>query len=759
MVARRAIRVIIVALVIVIVYVLAGRIERIVHGGKYGDTLWGIASTARLTGHEMPTFGGFAEFFPKGTPEHPAFPDQPLDLPPPDDFIPPLPDAHLFPPMDGSILGAPLPAPNPLQGLDSDSLPFGMPPDAVDPWKNLGIPPAVIDNGLPPDPNVVPVADLFPPGPQQQQPSLPDALPPAGPPPPPIDFGPSQPLPDGSRPAFGDGAVFPQQPKQLDDIIPRPAWEDAMEKTTGQLPKLPPGPPPAIPQKNGQPKADPDTMDEDYTATLHLDDESKDVELSVTGMDGKALKMHDIDDLVDMQIDFKSVLARLRRWVPYYAAAAGEHASSKVLWQAGQQAPQPQSDLPSVVSWAQGNPDYTRRFADERTRDQYISSVVSSAGRGVKFLERIYAGLPADIIRLDFFKYLALFTEGGAYADYDSIAHRGVDDWYAACMGGAATGKQQTGKAGGAPKQDSFGGLRRRAGSGAQDIPGLIVGIEMDLYDDPVIDSVDGRRIYVASYALAAARGHPVLARTLARISDNYIKRADGFDAAEAAARSERQLRDRDRDLEDAREREASKKIPGFGAVKRNAIPPPPEALPIDPALAPGLPPPGQAHPPPQAGPPADAYDFPPNPLAQGPQPLPDIPANGLGPGPHSGIDKKPESNRGVPPPMRNHKVEPGKPIDAIHQTPSAVHDWSGRGALTDSLMEYLFSIAPGFPGPRGLKDLKNPIRVGDVCILPISAFGAGQASLLKSPDVGEADAQGKVFVRHFAVGAWKADQ
>ena len=79
MVARKAVRVVLVALVIVIVYVLAGRIERIVHGGKYGDSLWGLTTTARLTGHDMPTFGGFAEFFPIGTPDNPAFPDRPLD--------------------------------------------------------------------------------------------------------------------------------------------------------------------------------------------------------------------------------------------------------------------------------------------------------------------------------------------------------------------------------------------------------------------------------------------------------------------------------------------------------------------------------------------------------------------------------------------------------------------------------------------------------------------------------------------------------
>lgn len=91
----------------------------------------------------------------------------------------------------------------------------------------------------------------------------------------------------------------------------------------------------------------------------------------------------------------------------------------------------------------------------------------------------------------------------------------------------------------------------------------------------------------------------------------------------------------------------------------------------------------------------------------------------------------------------------PGEPEFDIGNY-SQVYAWTGRRIWTDTIIAHIQSTVQGFK-ERDLLGLKKAKVFGDICVLPVSAFGSGQLKYKNSPD---SESEG-VLVKHFAMHLW----
>ncbi|EAW08567.1 putative alpha-1,6-mannosyltransferase subunit (Hoc1) [Aspergillus clavatus NRRL 1] len=88
---------------------------------------------------------------------------------------------------------------------------------------------------------------------------------------------------------------------------------------------------------------------------------------------------------------------------------------------------------------------------------------------------------------------------------------------------------------------------------------------------------------------------------------------------------------------------------------------------------------------------------------------------------------------------------------DFVHQTHALegdtdvnVMDWTGPSVWTDTVLDYLGCTEEQV---KNLRDLKDPIRIRDVMILPKRSFAITQGEDHSLPDV---------LVKHYFIGTWK---
>ena len=85
--------------------------------------------------------------------------------------------------------------------------------------------------------------------------------------------------------------------------------------------------------------------------------------------------------------------------------------------------------------------------------------------------------------------------------------------------------------------------------------------------------------------------------------------------------------------------------------------------------------------------------------------------------------------------------------------TPQEVIARTGRKKWTDTIIAHIQESSRGFTS-AALRSLSQAKVIDDICILPISAFGAGQRDYQNSP---EAIPENGAMVRHFFMKSWHA--
>lgn len=194
-------------------------------------------------------------------------------------------------------------------------------------------------------------------------------------------------------------------------------------------------------------------------------------------------------------------LSQISDWVPYNSRYNIE-SQNPVIWQTYRE--EPGLNALPYQSWLTKNkPRWTRHFLSDANGDR--ESLIAAYGRELPFVKEVYEKLPAKILKLDFLRYLSIYKDSGVYADTDTECFRPIEDWYAACYSQSPT---------------RSGGQIIRSQQ-----PGLIVGLEFDVHDDPKVDSIDGQKVAFANYVFAANKGHPALAKMIHNIVRTTLDR------------------------------------------------------------------------------------------------------------------------------------------------------------------------------------------------------------------------------------------
>lgn len=93
-----------------------------------------------------------------------------------------------------------------------------------------------------------------------------------------------------------------------------------------------------------------------------------------------------------------------------------------------------------------------------------------------------------------------------------------------------------------------------------------------------------------------------------------------------------------------------------------------------------------------------------------------------------------------------------GQDVDKRQSQALSVIEWTGPGAFSDAVFSYL--LARYNVSWHHVRGLHRPLRVGDVLILPITAFASGGE--------GDFDDEGadspQALLQHFLRGGWKGD-
>lgn len=158
----------------------------------------------------------------------------------------------------------------------------------------------------------------------------------------------------------------------------------------------------------------------------------------------------------------------------------------------------------NFASWEHFNPDFKHILFLDDTQDERVWEIGSYNLRDVA---RTYFELfkKKFILRSDFFRYLAIWSDGGIWADVDTWAQRPFDEWISLAL----------------PPDDvetTIASLESKIG--------MVVGIEYDRANGGEWDGV-------CQYVFAAKQGHPVLLELIARIVEKAGAIANKLDAVE----------------------------------------------------------------------------------------------------------------------------------------------------------------------------------------------------------------------------------
>ncbi|KAK9447402.1 nucleotide-diphospho-sugar transferase [Limtongia smithiae] len=229
----------------------------------------------------------------------------------------------------------------------------------------------------------------------------------------------------------------------------------------------------------------------------------------------------------DIALFRQSATRRLQRLFPYdlkYQRAYPRH-----VWQTWKYRMADMRTTPSFRRRAQTWDEFAKdgEFTHEVLDDESANAMVRQVYSSVPDVVEAYFSMPVPILRADFFRYLILFARGGIYSDMDTVPLKPLGTWLARTNTPSIrdhSGKEaldiSDGEAGELTAEEALERLERALDANT----GLAVGIEADP-DRPDWHDWYARRVQFCQWTMVAKRGHPVLARLIAHITTETLRR------------------------------------------------------------------------------------------------------------------------------------------------------------------------------------------------------------------------------------------
>ena len=156
------------------------------------------------------------------------------------------------------------------------------------------------------------------------------------------------------------------------------------------------------------------------------------------------------------------------------------------------------------ASWERHNPDFTHVLYNDTTENERILEISRNA---LPEINRTYTEMLGKkiVLRSDFFRYVAVWADGGIWADVDTWAQRPFNEWIRYAKDPMV-------------RHESLASLESKVG--------VIIGIECILGEGGEWDSL-------AQYVFAAKQGHPIMLELIARIIEKGGEIANHLDEVE----------------------------------------------------------------------------------------------------------------------------------------------------------------------------------------------------------------------------------
>ncbi|SCV73145.1 BQ2448_7070 [Microbotryum intermedium] len=161
---------------------------------------------------------------------------------------------------------------------------------------------------------------------------------------------------------------------------------------------------------------------------------------------------------------------------------------------------------PDMLEWQRLNPTYAMNFY---TDEQVHAFVHERFPTETSPLSKVFDALPLEIIKYDWFRYLAVGLYGGFYADVDTYPLKPLDELLSA-----------------KPFQKTIDRTDRLLVPDHDPTapPGLIVGIEWTGKQKNSRNVLFGRKLGIVQWGFGASQGHPVLIESAKRVLDNSVR-------------------------------------------------------------------------------------------------------------------------------------------------------------------------------------------------------------------------------------------
>ncbi|SGY19823.1 BQ5605_C110g13214 [Microbotryum silenes-dioicae] len=161
---------------------------------------------------------------------------------------------------------------------------------------------------------------------------------------------------------------------------------------------------------------------------------------------------------------------------------------------------------PNMLEWQRINPGYAMNFY---TDEQVFAFVHDHFPTESSSVSKVFDTLPLEIIKYDWFRYLAVGLYGGFYADVDTYPLKSLDALLSA-----------------QPFQKVIDRTDRLLVPDHDPTapPGLVVGVEWTGRQNNLRNVLFGRKLGIVQWGFGASQGHPVLIESAKRVLENSVR-------------------------------------------------------------------------------------------------------------------------------------------------------------------------------------------------------------------------------------------
>ncbi|SGY63730.1 BQ5605_C007g04823 [Microbotryum silenes-dioicae] len=161
---------------------------------------------------------------------------------------------------------------------------------------------------------------------------------------------------------------------------------------------------------------------------------------------------------------------------------------------------------PNMLEWQRINPGYAMNFY---TDEQVFAFVHDHFPTESSSVSKVFDTLPLEIIKYDWFRYLAVGLYGGFYADVDTYPLKSLDALLSAQPFQKVIDRTDRLLV---PDHDTTAP------------PGLVVGVEWTGRQNILRNVLFGRKLGIVQWGFGASQGHPVLIELAKRVLENSVR-------------------------------------------------------------------------------------------------------------------------------------------------------------------------------------------------------------------------------------------